>query len=198
MTALLSALGSGLSANKILGSSDKNALQKRDVHDFYSTPTIATTLLLKNETFDKNIWEPACGLGHISKILEAHHHIVKSTDLINRDYGQDGVDFLQSIELWDGDIITNPPNKFAEEFVQKAINVVTEDHKVAMFLKVQFLEGKKRKELFQKYPPKIIYVSSQRLNCPLNGIGSELGGACCYAWFIWQKNYQGDTVLKWI
>ena len=42
-------------------------------------------------------------------------------------------------------------------------------NRLALFLKVQFLEGKKRKELFSKYPPKVIYVSSSRIKCAKNG-----------------------------
>ena len=63
------------------------------------------------------------------------------------------------------DIITNPPYKIAKEFVEHALEVITEGHKVAMFLKLTFLESKKRRELFEKYPPKVIYVSSSRLQC---------------------------------
>lgn len=38
-----------------------------------------------------------------------------------------------------------------------------------MFLKLTFLEGQKRKELFLHNPPKYIYVSSSRLKCAPNG-----------------------------
>lgn len=38
-----------------------------------------------------------------------------------------------------------------------------------MFLKIQFLEGKKRNKFFKKYPPKYIYVNSSRQNCARNG-----------------------------
>lgn len=84
---------------------------------------------------------------------------MRSTDLIDRGYGQGGVDFLQTDEMWDGDIITNPPYKYAKEFVEHAMNVIPDGRKVFMFLKLQFLEGKARGELFKKYPPKCVYVS---------------------------------------
>ena len=64
-----------------------------------------------------------------------------------------------------------------------------------MFLKIQFLEGKARRALFEKYPPKTVYVSSSRLRCAMNGIKSS---AVCYAWYVWVKGYTGDTVIKWI
>jgi len=27
--------------------------------------------------------------------------------------------------------------------------------------------------------------------------GASGGGAIAYAWFVWEKGYKGDTVLKW-
>lgn len=101
-----------------------------------------------------------------------------------------------------GDIITNPPYKYATEFVQHALEVVTDGYKVAMFLKLTFLEGKARKQLFKKYPPKVIYVSSSRLQCARNGDFDKYkkgtGTAIAYAWFVWQKSYTNETVVKWI
>ena len=44
-----------------------------------------------------------------------------------------------------------------------------EGTKVAMFLKLTFLESKARRELFERYPPKVVYVSSSRLQCAKNG-----------------------------
>ena len=70
---------------------------------------------------------------------------------------------------FDGDIITNPPYKYALQFVEKALERVKPGRKVAMFLKLQFLEGKSRKAFFLKHPPKTVYVSSSRLICAMNG-----------------------------
>lgn len=72
--------------------------------------------------------------------------------------------------------------------------------KIAMFLKIQFLEGKSRRELFRKYPPKTVYVSSDRLRCAMNGDFDKRAehSAVCYAWYVWEKGYEGDTVLRWI
>ena len=73
--------------------------------------------------------------------------------------------------------------------------------KVAMFLKVQFLEGKARRKLFEKYPPKTIWVSSSRILCAKNadfdGMKRGGGSAVAYCWFIWEKGYKGDTIVKW-
>lgn len=169
-------------------------------NDYYATEPRAVELLLEKEQFDHIIWEPACGEGHISKVLKAHGYEVHSTDLIDRAFGDGTEDFLahdNALPL-SVDIITNPPYKFAREFVEKALTIVAEGHKVAMFVKLTFLEGQARRELFRRYPPKAVYVSSARLECGKNGVFTGSGSAVAYCWIVWQKGHQGPTHLKWI
>lgn len=84
----------------------------------------------------------------------------------------------------------------AQEFVEHSLSLVPEGHKVCMFLKVQFLEGKSRKELFLNNPPRRVWVSSSRISCSKNGNNfSEF--MIAYAWYVWEKGYHGDTILKW-
>ena len=186
---------------KTLGASNHTD-KERQKHDYYATEPKAIELLLEVEEFSDRIWECACGEGHLSKVLVERGYNVRSTDLIDRGYGEGGVDFLTQSEPFDGDIITNPPYKYATEFVYKALELIPEGRKVAMFLKLQFLEGKKRKELFLKHPPKVIYVSSSRLLCAKNGEFEQMraagGSAVAYAWFVWVKGFKGDTIVKWI
>ncbi len=193
-------VGNANSIYKTLGASNHTD-KIRQKNDYYATEPKAIDLLLELESFNKNIWECACGEGHLSKRLIANGHDVLSTDLIDRGYGIGGVDFLKQKQLFEGDIITNPPYKYAQAFIEKAIELVPVGNKVAMFLKVQFLEGKKRKKLFEKYPPKIIYVSSSRLLCAKNadfeGMIKGGGSAVAYAWFIWEKGYKGHPIIKW-
>lgn len=191
--------GNKKSVYQALGSSS-HSLEIREENDFYATPPKAIELLLKLETFSKNIWEPACGNGHISKVLSLNGYKVKNSDLIKRDFKEtEVIDFLKTKEKFNGDIITNPPYKFAKEFIEKSFEIIENKSKIAMFLKLQFLEGKVRKSLFKKYPPKTIYVSSSRLLCAIGGDFSkgEIGGAVCYCWYIWEKGYKGKTTLEW-
>jgi len=186
---------------KTLGASN-HTNKERQKHDYYATEPKAMEVLLEVEKFNKNVWECAVGEGHLAEVLKKHGYNVKCTDLIDRGYGIGGVDFLKETKMFDGDIITNPPYKYAQEFIEKAIELIPIGNKIAMFLKVQFLEGKKRKKLFKKYPPKVIYVSSSRLLCAKNGEFEKMrqggGSAVAYAWFIWEKGYKGDTIIKWI
>jgi hypothetical protein len=168
-------------------------------NDYYATDPKAVELLLKEEAFCHRIWEPACGEGHISKVLLARGYDVLSSDLIDRGYGDGGVNFLTIPTHGDKecDIITNPPYKYAKGFVEHALNMVADGHKVAMFLKLIFLEGQSRRDLFQSTPPHTVYVSSARLQCGKNG---RFDGTAmvAYAWFVWRKGYNGPTHIKWI
>ena len=169
--------------------------EEREVHDYYATDPIASEWLIKLVNLNNDIWECACGEGHLSKVFVEHGYNVKSTDLIDRGYGTGGVDFLKQTEIWHGDIVTNPPYKYAKEFIEHALSLVEEGNKVCMFLKVQFLEGKTRKKMFEKYPPKTVYVSSSRIKCGKNGEFKE--SMVAYAWYVWEKGYTGDTIVKW-
>ena len=132
------------------------------IRDSYATEPRAMELLLAEEHFAPVIWECACGEGHLSKVLEQHGFEVISTDLIYRGFGDpEPLDFLkETLDDFEGDIITNPPYKYALECVEQAWNSVQPGRKVAMFLKLQFLEGKSRKQFFLHNPPKTVYVSS--------------------------------------
>lgn len=180
---------------------------EREIHDYYATEPRAVELLLEQEEFAPYIWECACGEGHIAKVLEQHGYKVLSTDLIDRGYGEGGVDFLRVTtddikEDAPRDIITNPPYKYAQDFVEHALEISAEGTKVAMFLKLTFLEGKKRRLMFDKYPPQTVYVSSSRLQCAKNGDfetdRAGAGMAIAYAWFVWRKGYTGHPAIKWI
>ena len=181
------------------------AREERQQHDFYATEPKAVEILLEQEEFSPYVWECACGEGHISEVLKARGYRVKSSDLYDRGYeGTEIIDFLTVIKEdiktdVPRDIITNPPYKYAKEFVEHALDISMDGAKVAMFLKLTFLEGKARKKLFEVAPPKKIYVFSSRVKCAKNGEFENIGSsAVAYAWFVWEKGYKGDPVIKWI
>lgn len=175
--------------------------EERETNDFYATDPKALELLLDREEFDPYIWECACGKGHLSEVLKKRGYIVKSTDLIDRGYGDGGIDFLQCSEKHNGDIITNPPYKYAQQFVEHALELIPDGNRVVMFLKLTFLESQNRRKMFDRYPPEFIYVSSSRLRCASGGefekYKSSSGTAIAYAWFIWRKGFTGEPRVRW-
>ena len=198
--------GNGNSIYKTLGASNHTD-KEREKNDYYATDPIAIDKLLTIEQPYQRIYECACGQGHLVKRLHEKGFEIYASDIIDRGYGFIK-DFLQMKEYetsWikDCDILTNPPYKYAKEFVLHALDLIGYGHKVYMFLKLTFLEGKSRyKDLFSKYPPKVIYVFSERVMCAKNGDfeGMKAGGgsAVAYAWFVWQKGWQGKTTVEWI
>ena len=178
-----------------------HALEERQEEDYYATDPKAAELLLEVEPELDYIWECACGEGHLAKVFYKANKLQEASDLINRGYGIAGLDFLKT--TWQDcgicNIVTNPPYKYAKEFTEHALEIVQEGKKVCMFLKVTFLEGKARKQFFKKYPPKTIYVCSGRIPCAKNGDFDKYpSSAVAYAWFVWQKGYAGETIVKWI
>lgn len=198
--------GNGLSLYKINGCSS-HCNDDRAEYDFYATHPRAVEMLLELEQFSENVWEPCAGNNMITNVLIKHGHKVRNSDIVDRTGDIEIFDFLQEPQddTQDCDIITNPPYKYAKEFVENSMRWVKNGHKVAMFLKLTFLEGKKRRELFEKYPPKYVYVSSSRLECLKNGDmvdknGKEMtgiGGAVCYCWYIWEKGFTGEPTIRW-
>lgn len=176
---------------KLLGS---HGNEEREKDDFYRTPEEAIWALLSLEDFEGKIWEPACGDGAISKVLKRAGYAVLSSDLYDRGYGITDCDFLKRKFIADN-IITNPPYKLALPFVKKAIEVSR--NKVAMLLRIQFLEGKERGEFFKDYPPAKVIVFSNRISC-LKSNGQKSANALCFCWFIWDKKYKGKTTIEWV
>ena len=190
-------VGGTASTFKTIGASN-HCDHERQHEDYYATEPAATDWLCKLERFYGKILEPSCGKGHISEQLKKAGYDVTSRDLVDRGYGE-VADFLSKDNVeWDGNIVTNPPYKYAKEFVEKSLQIIPEGKKVAMFLKLTFLEGKARKSLFKNYPPKRIWVSSSRLKCAMNGDFDAVGGsATAYAWYVWEKGFKGEPVIKW-
>lgn len=172
----------------------------REENDYYATDPKAIDELLRYEVFNKNIWECACGEGNLSKPLKEYGYNVYSTDLIDRGYQDECLDFLKNTKKFDGDIITNPPFKYTTEFILNSLEAIPMGNKVAMFLKINYLSGKRRyKEIYSKYPPYRVYVFTGRIACSKNNDPEGYkGGAMDYVWMIWEKGKLGPTELKWI
>ena len=115
----------------------KSKLSERQIDDFYATPEQTTRKLLDKIELKGSILECACGQGHISKVLKEYYpeNKIISTDIVDRGYADEIKDFLKD-EFDNVDtVITNPPFKYAKEFVEKGLEVAND--KVIMLLKIQ-------------------------------------------------------------
>ena len=181
---------------------------KRVENDYYATdPKSVKALFKAHKIKSKSFYEPCVGAGHISKVIRKKFKkaTIFESDLVDRGCGTGGVNFLTDDVLntkkvdW---IVTNPPYKHALEFIDKSLELTKIG--VAMFLKIQFLESQGRKEWFKKKPPKYVYVFSKRQDPWRNGdelnpeTGKKWGSTMCFAWFVWEHGFTGETVIRWI
>lgn len=204
-----------LQGAKLAGGNPKN---ERVEFDFYATDPIAVhKLLLKYPINGSEILEPCIGNGNIAEAINSFYTTkrnITGIDIVDRGYPNTIVhDFL----TWETDkkfdcIITNPPFSLAKEFVEKSMTLLNDgtseddgypNGQLIMFLKIQFLEGEKRKELFEKYPPKYIYVFRNRIPTwnngePLDPNGKRWATTMCHAWFIWEKGSKTEPIIRWL
>ena len=192
---------------KIVGGNPANG---RTELDYYATnPEAVKSLLLAHPFSGLRILEPCVGAGHIAGVLKETFPDANMTciDIVDRGYPDtkvcDFLDWKDNKGYYDT-IITNPPYKYAVEFVEHCIDKLCYHGQLAMFLRIQFLEGQNRQKLFEKYPPKYLYVFSRRVAVFNNGLekdpktGKEWNTTLCNAWFIWKKGSNSEPVIRWL
>jgi hypothetical protein len=171
--------------------------------EFYPTPPEATRALLSVESFDGSIWEPACGRGAISRVLEAAGYEVVSTDLIQRDYGAGRIDFLGETLCRAKHIVTNPPygRGLGDAFVRHALKLTAETGgSVAMLLNLASLSHPKRHALWTQNPPAVIYALDE-LVCWPEGDAAQarsLTASHRYCWVVWKPGHVGRPSFWWL
>ena len=97
-------------------------------------------------------------------------------------------------------IIQNPPFKLALEFVQHSLELLEKGELLFSLHRIQFLETRERfaKLYGNKQKPKYVFIFANRVTCVAPDVPNKGQGAMCYAWFMWQKNFRGNTQIKWI
>jgi len=171
--------------------------------DFYPTPPEATRALLSVERFDGSIWEPACGDGAVSRVLTQAGHFVVSTDLLDRGFGDGGIDFLGETTPRAKHIITNPPygRGLADRFIGRALRFTRQTGgSVAMLLDLASLCHPLRHPKFIQAPPAAIYAFDH-LICWPNGTYNEAllrTAAQRFCWVVWKPGHQGRPSFWWL
>lgn len=152
--------------------------------DLYPTHPAWTEALLNTVKFSGPILEPACGNGDMVTVLERYGHRVTATDILT------GEDFLSRTEPWAGDIITNPPYRFMDQFVDKATKLAS--GKVAMLMPVGALGGQRRfKNTWSVVVPELVLVVASRM--PINGVASQFN----HVWVVFNGTGRTTTEIKW-
>lgn len=191
---------------KTIGASNHTDKERQN-EDYYATSEIAIDRLLSAYDIPHNVYEPCCGAGDLSKRLEHFGREVVSTDLVDRGYGQGGVDFFNVKTMpFDKDccILTNPPYKFHLEVIEHALEIAVDDEMpVIMLLKTTALEGRKRWErLYSKGYLHAIYQFRERLLCAKNGDFEGMikggGSAVSYAFYLFMRKRCDAPKICWV
>jgi hypothetical protein len=119
-------------------------IEPQDGPDDFPTPPWATRGLIEHVLENKtalskmSCLEPACGAGHMAKVLKEYFGQVQCADAHLYGYGQrrDFLTYPYETNAVDW-VITNPPFRLAEEFVLRALRVAR--HGVAILARTMFL-----------------------------------------------------------
>jgi len=177
--------------------------ERRAAFEFYPTPPAAIRALLSVESFEGDIWEPACGDGAIGRELVAAGYDLIATDITDWGYGYPGYDFLTLDKPFARNIVTNPPYGWgmADRFVEKALSfTATTGGRVAMLLNIASLCHPKRHDFFIRRPPSVIYALDECICFPLGKPERATAHTSKhrYAWLIWDHAHEGDCAMRWL
>lgn len=178
---------------------------ERDEHDWYVEPYECSMALFDVEDIAGPIWDPACGLGRILRCAQNYNKQTVGSDIIRRSsYCEIEMDFLLGIKTpFFKSIVSNPPFGLAEDFVRLAIQIAPEGGKIAMILPLVWMAGFSAKRDWLPHSPlRRIYSISPRPSMPPGAViqaGLKPGnGTKDFAWFVWEKGFEGPTELRFL
>lgn len=179
-------------------------IEPNDSRDDFPTPPWATRGLIehvigpKKQFEHQTCLEPACGAGHMSKVLDEYFGRVISSDKFDYGYGllDDYLDDGWPPQPVDW-VITNPPFRLAEEFVLKSIRIAR--HGVAILARTVFIESIGRYErIFLDKPPSKFAQFTERVPMVQGRLDKKASTATGYSWIVWEKSYVGEPKLVWV
>lgn len=188
--------------------------EPHDSLDFFPTPAWATRALCDVVLGDKvlrqmNAWDPAAGEGHMVRPLAEYFRIASGSDIFDYGAGFQKFDFLFETSLGTDWVITNPPFRLADQFVEHALGLA--EVGVAMLVRTQFLEGVGRyKGLFSKRRPATVAIFTERVPIikgkvarwvinPKTGKPKRVTSATSYCWVVWDKDAPAaESEFVWI
>lgn len=184
---------------------------ERKPADVYPTPvdgteSIMPIILAMSGHFEathgrpiRRVWEPCCGDGRLSRVLEWNGFEVISTDIREYSgYGEGPLDFLHEHPMakwgWDiGEIdliVMNPPFSLSVEFVRKALSITPW---LVCLVKQNYYNTINRYDFFQDVRPNFFLPLTFRLAFLEEERGKSPLMDC--AWAVWGKGYEEDLCV---
>ena len=193
-----------------------------DSLDLFCTPPWCTRALIETVLQprflmrpEQSAWDPACGLGHMTAVLEEYFRTVMGTDIfphggVREEWpaGWNGErDFLDAraeapVADW---IITNPPFSVADDFALRALEVARVG--VALLVRTGWIDGQARyRNVFAKHPPTLVAQFAERVPMHKGRWEPKGSTATAYAFVVWaDRDHEairnprtGCTDLVWI
>jgi hypothetical protein len=179
-------------------------IEPADSPDDFPTPPWATRGLIEHIIEDKralkgmSCLEPACGAGHMAKVLQEYFGAVQSADAYQYGYGELRDFLTEPHEPNSADwVITNPPFRLAEEFVLQAMRIARRG--VAILARSVFLESVGRYHgIFRQLPPTKFAQFVERVPMVKGRLDRKATTATGYAWLVWEKGVGGLPRLMWV
>ena len=178
--------------------------EARDSLDDFPTPPWATRALIEHVLDDKaglskmDCLEPACGVGHMAKVLMEYFGQVRCSDVHPYGYGEvrDYLDVLYEPNSCDW-VITNPPFRLAEEFVLRSLKVASKG--VAILARTVFIESVGRyQNVFRTTPPTKFAQFTERVPMVKGRLDKKASTATGYGWLVWEKDNPSPPSLRWV
>lgn len=169
----------------------------RHEHDLYETPDWCTEALLDHWMPRGTVWEPACGDGAIVRVLVNRGRKVIASDIKPGISSASTTDFLTHNSPGDGllSIVTNPPYRYAERFVRKALCLTERSGgDVCMLLRHEWDCAASRKDLFTEKPFAMKVVLTKRPRWIADSTGSPRHN---FGWFVWSWTHNGPAELRY-
>ncbi len=179
--------------------------EARDSPDDFPTPPWATRGLIEHVLEDKgalaqkSCLEPACGAGHMARVLKEYFGSVSASDAFQYGYGPQRDFLTYPYETNSHDwVITNPPFRLSEEFVVRALRVAREG--VAILARTVFIESVGRyRALFEETPPTKFAQFTERVPMIKGRLDRKATTATGYAWLVWEKGVESPFPrLMWV
>lgn len=183
--------------------SSTNRGKRRNDYDLYYTPTDVVENLLKHidlSNYGNKVLEPSAGKGNICSVIKGLYPDKNITSVeIREEEKQNLLQYSDKVIIGDymkidtqdryDIILGNPPYSSAMEFVNKSLQVLSDNGVLIMLLRTAFLESKARYSFWQDNPLSKLYVLSRRPS--FTGKGTD---SASYSWFIWDRTATNQII----
>lgn len=191
-----------MSIVEVAAPQQKNAhLWARHPQDWYVEPEWCSRRLFEVERFGPTIWDPSCGLGRILVSARAAGYVVAGSDLVERsEHCEWTADFMATQPLERGaQIVSNPPFGIADAYAKHALRHA---EKVALLLPTKWMNAAGRGAWLETTPLRRVWLLAPRPSMPPGPVieaGEKPGnGTVDFAWFVWERGYDGLPELHWL